>query len=83
MGRRKTLIVASLVLLAGGGIALAWFAVGPVAMIVPVAAGSLYAAARLDNHTGSCLMVAILGWIVLAVLGLAMVGLAMLAIRHA
>jgi hypothetical protein len=83
MGRRKTLVAASLVLLAVGIVALAWSAAGPVVMIVPAMAGSLYGAARLDNHTGSCLMVAILGWIVLGVLAMALIGMAMLAIHHA
>ena len=83
-GRRlgAAIVAVSFLLLAGGMVALAWLAVGPFALILPVAAGVLYGAARLDNHTGSCLMVTILGLIVLAVLAILMVVLAMIAMRH-
>ena len=46
------------------------YAVAPVAAVVLAAAWFLYLAARFDNHTGSCLMLAVLALLVVAILAM-------------
>lgn len=68
--------------LIGASAAAGWIAFGPISLGILLPAALLYVVARYDNHSGSCLMITILGLIVLAVLTLLMVLLAMMGASH-
>lgn len=78
-GRRAALGV-MLLLPAGGILLLFWALIGPATLVVAAVAALLYGVAKIDNHTGSCLMVTLLALIVVAIMAglmalLAMVGM--------
>ena len=57
------------------------YAIVPVAAVPLAIAGFLYLAARFDNHTGSCLMLAVLVVIAIAILAV-LVGFLAVVGRH-
>lgn len=81
--RRRLAVRASFLVVALAAAAVGWILLGPISVAAWLPAALLYAAARYDNHTGSCLMLTILMLIVLAVLTLLMVLLAMMGPSHA